>query len=137
MLLNFYSVVYYYLADVKCGALKIIRPPQNLTTVSGEYPQLSCLFQGNLDTLKLSITSYWTILLPSNNTPIQIYDNTSSYHIDFSTYSTYKDSCNFTSQITISSVSLEFDSAKFTCVETLQEINQVPHKKHLLHLVSS
>ena len=123
VLINYYGILEY----VKCNdSGKILKPPQDIITVSNQYIQFRCLVQGNLETLDYSVTSYWKIEfpLPSHKEPIYIYDNsTDPYRIAI--YPTCETCCNFTSQLMILSVPAELDGAKISCVEFIQEIDPV------------
>lgn len=117
------------LAVVNCNdSVKIIGSSQNVTTVLGERVQFRCLVQGNLPSLDLSLTSIWKVdpPAPQDHGSIIIYDNsTSPYSI--AVYPTCKSCCNFTSQLTITSVPPELNgAAKLTCVESLEIAGKDP-----------
>ena len=92
-----------YLAYIKCNdSGKIIRSPQDITTVLGEYIQFMCLVRGNLRTLGFSLTSYWRVDYPpyQGRNSTYISDNsTDPYRI--ATYPACENCCKFTSQLTI------------------------------------
>ena len=116
--------------NIKCNdSGKILKPPQDVITVSKQYIQFRCLVQGNLKTLDNSVTSYWKVDFKSSSRkePIYINDNsTDPYRI--AVYPTCETCCNFTSQLTILSVPAELDGAKITCVEHVQEVDPVTHQ---------
>lgn len=122
-------LLFHYLACPKCTdpGIKIIESSQDITTVPGQYIQSKCLVQGNLCSLDLSLTHYWTIKFPpsQDREPIIIYDNsTDPYRI--AVYSNCKSCCNFTSQLTILSVPPDMSGAiELTCVEHLEAIDPV------------
>ena len=118
---------FFVLVDIKCNdSGKIIKSPQDVVTVLGEYIQFRCLVQGNLRTLDYSITSYWKVEFPpsAQREPVYIHDNlTDPYRI--AVYPTCETCCNFTSQLTILSIPAELDGTTLSCVEHLEEIDPV------------
>ena len=104
MVIHCYQLLCFnYLAYINCSNPgEILRSPQDIITVLGEYIQFRCLVQGNLRTLGLSLTSYWQVDYPPyqgrNSTFIS--DNlTDPYRI--AVYPNCENCCNFTSQLTI------------------------------------
>ena len=110
------------LACAKCNesGIKIIRPPQNMTTVSRQRVQLNCLILGNLCSLDPSLSHNWEVEFPPSQKrePFYIYNSTHLYQIAIDSYC-----CNYTSVLTIPSIPPEWSGAiKMTCVERLEAI---------------
>ena len=122
-----YQLLLSYLAYVKCNdSGKIIRSPQDIITVSGEYIQFSCLVQGNLRTLGFSLTSYWQVDYPPNQGQSSTYisDNSTNPYL-IAIYPTHEN-CALTSLLIIARISLELNNITLTCVEYLRQIGNEP-----------
>ena len=126
-----HELLLFYLAYINCtDSGKIIRSPQDIITVLGEYIQFRCLVQGNLRTLGFSLTSYWQVDYPPylgyNSTFIS--DNSTDPYRT-AVYSTHEN-CILTSLLTISRVPTELsnNNISLTCVEHLQIVEPVIHQ---------
>ena len=98
-----HQLLLFNLVNINCtDSGKIIRSPQDIITVLGEYIQFRCLVQGNLRTLGFSLTSYWQVDYPpylGHNSTFISDNSTDPYRI--AVYPTCEDCCEFASQLTI------------------------------------
>ena len=113
----------YSLDCINCNNLgKITESSQDIITAPGEYIQLKCLVQGNLNSLGFSLTNYWTMDFPPSqnlNTTYIVDNSTDPYRIAL--YPNCEACCNFTTQLTILSVPPQLSGAiTFTCVEHIE-----------------